>query len=159
MVHFCAAAPVHIPAAVDSIATVGRDGTLQVIQGLVRPEDMPKPAEAADGGDTDSGTDSGRIAGPTMSTPMQLPKDREAEARKEGDVGIGLGDDLRSIRIALVKAHLAGDFEAAFDLMVFQLVRAVFALGYTGSPTASRTTFCRCGHGTPSYRNRPAYSR
>ena len=124
------------------IATIGRDGTLQVIQGLVKPEDMPKPAEAADagtgtqsadGGDTDTGTDTGRIAGPAMSTPMQLPKDREAEARKEAGVGIGLGDDLRSIRTALVKAHLANDFEAAFDLMVFQLVRAVFAQGYTGS--------------------------
>ena len=124
------------------IATIGRDGTLQVIQGLVKPEDMPKPAEAADagtntrsanGGDTDTGADAGRIAGPAMSTPMQLPKDREAEARKEAGVGIGLGDDLRSIRTALVKAHLAGDFEAAFDLMVFQLVRAVFAQGCTGS--------------------------
>ena len=124
------------------IATIGRDGTLQVIQGLVKPEDIPKPAEAADadtntqsanGGDTDTGSDSGRIAGPAMSTPMQLPKDREAEARKEAGVGIGLGDDLRSIRTALVKAHLANDFEAAFDLMVFQLVRAVFAQGYTGS--------------------------
>ena len=95
------------------IATIGRDGTLQVIQGLVKPEYMPKPAEAesagtgtgsADGDDTDSGTDSGRIAGPAMSTPVQLPKDREAEARKEAGVGIGLGDDLRSIRTALVKA-------------------------------------------------------
>ena len=27
------------------IATIGRDGSLQVIQGLVKPEDMPKPAE------------------------------------------------------------------------------------------------------------------
>ena len=132
------------------IATIGRDGTLQVIQGLVKPEDMPKPAEAADadtntqsanGGDTDTGADSGRIAGPAMSTPMQLPKDREAEARKEAGVGIGLGDDLRSIRTALVKAHLANDFEAAFDLMVFQLVRAVFAQGYTGSSHALDIAF------------------
>ena len=124
------------------IATIGRDGTLQVIQGLVKPEDMPKPAEAADagtntrsanGGDTDTGTDAGRIAGPAMSTPAQPPKEREAEARKEAGVGIGLADDLRSVRTALVKAHLAEDFEAAFDLMVFQLVRAVFAKGYTAS--------------------------
>ena len=124
------------------IATIGRDGTLHVIQGLVKPEDMPKPAQTADagtgtgsanGGDTDTGADTDRIAGPAMSTPMQLPKDREAEARKEAGVGIGLGDDLRSIRTALVKAHLANDFEAAFDLMVFQLVRAVFAQGYTAS--------------------------
>ena len=132
------------------IATIGRDGSLQVIQGLVRPEDMPKPAEAADactgtgsadGGDTDTGSDSGRIAEPAMSTAMQLPKDREAEARKDAGVGIGLADDLRSIRTALVKARLAGDFEAAFDLMMFQLVRAVFAQGYTGSRHALDIAF------------------
>ena len=124
------------------IASIGRDGSLQVIDGLVKPEDMPKPAEpdaagadtqSADGGDNDTGTESGRIAGPALSTPMQPPKDREAEARKEAGVGIGLADDLRSIRTALVKAHLAEDFEAAFDLTVFQLVRAVFARGYTAS--------------------------
>ena len=54
-------------------------------------------------------------------------------ARAEAGVGIGLSDDLRAIRTALVKAHLANDFEAAFDLVVFQLVRAVFARGYTAS--------------------------
>ena len=126
------------------IATIGRDGSLQVIQGLVKPEDMPKPPESdaaatnaqdagSAGGDNDVGTDAGRIAGPAMSTPMQQPKDREAEARKDAGVGIGLADDLRSVRTALVKAHLAEDFEAAFDLMVFQLVRAVFAKSYTAS--------------------------
>ena len=66
-----------------------------------------------------TGTDTGRIAGPAMSAPMTLPKDREAEARKEAGVGIGLADDIRSVRTALVKAKLAGDFEAAFDLMLF----------------------------------------
>ena len=123
------------------IATIGRDGSLQVIQGLVKPEDMPKETgDAADAqdagsavGDNDGDTDAGRIAGPAMSTSMQPPKDREAEARKDAGVGIGLADDLRSIRTALVKAHLAEDFEAAFDLTVFQLVRAVFARGYTAS--------------------------
>ena len=126
------------------IATIARDGTLQVIDGLVRPEDMPKETAAepdsaqtgaGDGGSADTagietGTDAGRIAGPAMSAPMTLPKDREAEARKEAGVGIGLADDLRSIRTALVKARLAGDFEAAFDLMLFQLGRSVFTDGY-----------------------------
>ena len=127
------------------IATIGRDGTLQVVHGLVRPEDMPKEPEAAgntgarsgDGNDGDghtaeagTGTDAGRISGPAVSGPMNLPKDREAEARKEAGVGIGLADDLRSIRTALVKAKLAGDFEAAFDLMLFQLGRSVFTDGY-----------------------------
>ena len=129
------------------IATIGRDGTLQVIHGLVRPEDMPKDAAAAgedgagtghgnggvgtaDGHTAEIGAASDRISGPAMSAPMNLPKDREAEARKEAGVGIGLADDLRSIRTALVKAKLAGDFEAAFDLMLFQMVRSVFTDGY-----------------------------
>ena len=125
------------------IATIGRDGTLQVIDGLVAPEDMPKEtpagsdgagtgADNADGhtAEVGAGTDPGRISGPAVSGPMNLPKDREAEARKEAGVGIGLADDLRSIRTALVKAKLTGDFEAAFDLMLFQLGRSVFTDGY-----------------------------
>ena len=125
------------------IATIARDGSLQVIDGLVRPEDMPKEtaaesgaarngADSAGGHTADAGTgaDTGRIAGPAMSGAMNLPKDREAEARKEAGVGIGLADDIRSVRTALVKAKLAGDFEAAFDLMLFQLGRSVFTDGY-----------------------------
>ena len=120
------------------IATIGRDGTLQVIQGLVKPEDMPKESGAdANGQDADAGNDatpdSGRVDGPAITTPIASPVDPRAKAREEAGVGIGLADDLRAIRTALIKAHLAGDFEAAFDLVVFQLVRAVFARGYTGS--------------------------
>ena len=61
---------------------------------------------------------------------MAPPKDREAEARKEAGVGIGLADDLRHVRTALVKAYLAGEFQAAFDLMLFQMGRSVFTFGY-----------------------------
>ena len=122
------------------IAAVGRDGTLQVIQGLVKPEDMPKEpaAEATNAQDTgaattDGGTATGRVDVPAISTPLASPVDPRAKARQEAGVGIGLSDDLRAVRTALIKAHLAQDFEAAFDLMVFQLVRAVFARGYTAS--------------------------
>ena len=127
------------------IVTVGHDGTLQVIQGLVKPEDMPKPEETAEAGSAAANghdrnaTTHGvhtvghgvHTAGTSVSTPMAPPRDSEAEARKEAGVGIGLADDLRHIRTALVKAHLAGDFEAAFDLALFQLGRSVFTTGYT----------------------------
>ncbi len=119
------------------IVTVGQDGAMQVVQGLVKPEDMPKPAEtddtaeaAANGHDSGTPTHRVHVPGQSVSVPMAPPKDREAEARKEAGVGIGLADDLRSIRAALVKAKLAGDFEAAFDLALFQMGRAVFAPGY-----------------------------
>ena len=120
------------------IATIGRDGTLQVIQGLVKPEDMPKDTGAATNGhDADAGDDSasesGRVDGPAITTPLASPPDPRAKARADAGVGIGLADDLRAIRTALVKVHLANDFEAAFDLVVFQMVRAVFARGYTTS--------------------------
>ncbi len=115
------------------IATIAWNGELQVIGGLVRPEDMPKAGDSGDGpaadagdGDGDDATGSVRFHGPAISGPIASPADPQAEARKQAGVGIGLADDLRSIRTALVKAHLGNDFEAAFDLMLFQLGRAVF---------------------------------
>ena len=121
------------------IVTIGQDGALQVIAGLVKPEDMPKPAEsdasgaaAGNGHDPDAAPHGAHVHVPSMSPPMAPPKDREAEARKEAGVGIGLADDLRSIRTALVKTYLAGDFEAAFDLLLFQMGRSVFTFGYKG---------------------------
>ena len=119
------------------IATIGRDGQLQVIAGLVKPEDMPKPDESGDAAaQAGNGHDPGapghavHTTGPSVAQPVAGPRDRDAEARKEAGVGIGLADDQRSIRTALVKAYLAGDFEASFDLMLFQMGRAVFAPGY-----------------------------
>ncbi len=120
-----------------AIATIGWNGELEVIRGLVRPEDMPKPADSGDSatgdpgdGDSDDATGADRFQRPAISAPVASPADPQAEARKDAGVGIGLADDLCSIRTALVKAHLGNDFEAAFDLMLFQLGRAVFTHGY-----------------------------
>ena len=117
------------------IATVGNDGELKLIQGLVRPEDMParEAGEAGAGGHDDTGDEENTISGidaPTFVAPLASPGDAEAEARKEAGVGIGLADDLRAIRTAIVKSQLACDFEAAFDLLLFQLARSVFTSGY-----------------------------
>ena len=120
------------------LVTVGHDGALQGIQGLVKPEDMPKETGTGDTGNaTDDASEpdaTGRqtqVAGPTGSTPMAPPRDRDSEARKEAGVGIGLADDLRHIWTALIEAYLAGDFAAAFDLLLFQMGRSVFTFGYT----------------------------
>ena len=119
------------------IATVGNDGELKLIQGLVRPEDMParesndtNMAGPDDTGDGESASSS--IEAPTRAAPLASPGNAEAEARKEAGVGIGLADDLRAIRTAIVKSQLACDFEAAFDLLLFQLARSVFTPGYHG---------------------------
>ena len=129
------------------IVTVGNDGEIQVVNGLVKPEDMPAKNTAAAQPSGDDGVSGAHDAGagiqvpgtsvpgtsvPSMTGPV-LPHarpDPEAEARKEAGVGIGLADDLRAIRTTLVKAYLAEDFAAAFDLALFQMGRAVFTPGY-----------------------------
>ena len=70
-----------------------------------------------------------RIQPPALSRSDPVP-DPAAQARKRTGIGIGLGDDLRAIRTSLIKAHLAQDFSAAFDLSLFQMARAVFRTGY-----------------------------
>ena len=127
------------------IATIGNDGELKLIQGLVRPEDMPAreagDADAAGQDDTGDGESaSSGIEAPTFVAPLASPGDAEAEARKEAGVGIGLADDLRAIRTAIVKSQLACDFEAAFDLLLFQLARSVFTSGYHDDALDIRAT-------------------
>ena len=117
------------------IATIGNDGEFKLIQGLVRPEDMPahasEDADAARQDDTGDGESAkSGIEAPTLAAPLAFFSDAEAEARKEAGVGIGLADDLRAIRTAIVKSQLACDFYAAFDLLLFQLARSVFTIGY-----------------------------
>ena len=123
------------------IVTLGDEGTMAVVRGLVRPEDVPaQPAAPASGaGDAAAGEASqANAAGPDprVSAPARTPPpaDPEAEARKAAGVGIGLADDLRAIRTAHVKAQLACRFDAAFDLLLFHLARSVFGKGeYDGA--------------------------
>ena len=99
--------------------------------------------DAAAAGHDDTGDEENTISGidaPTFVAPLASPGDAEAEARKEAGVGIGLADDLRAIRTAIVKSQLACDFEAAFDLLLFQLARSVFTNGYHDAALDIRAT-------------------
>ena len=124
------------------IVTVANSGEIKLIQGLVRPEDIPadipahEPGDGTTAGDGATCNDTGNgdnagsaIEAPAISGGARGTVDAEAEARKAAGVGIGLADDLRAIRTAIVKSHLASDFAAAFDLLVFQLARSVFTTG------------------------------
>ena len=77
----------------DCIATVSSEGRLKLVQGLVRPEDMPAkdPGGANAAEQDDSGGDEAGVAGvqaPAISGPAMPPArpDEEAEARKEAGV-------------------------------------------------------------------------
>ena len=135
------------------LVTIGDDGAMAVVRGLVRPEDVPAAtAVPADGagphgtGGPSGGAERANAArpDPRVSAPARTPApaDPEAEARKAAGVGAGLADDLRAIRTAHVKAQLACRFEAAFDLLLFHLARSVFGKGvYDGAlDVAARPT-------------------
>ena len=94
------------------LITIGPDGLLRVLQGMIDPADR---AIVADGVDP---------AGPDAAT--ETPKGRGFSQ--------ALIDDLKAHRLQIAKAHLAQDFAVAFDLALFTLCRAVLGFGYTVSP-------------------------
>ena len=107
------------------ILTIHHDATLRTISGLIRPGDKQAIEAAATSGDD---APAGFHLPPGAShRPAANP---EAEARKAAGLGNALCDDLRAIRTTIIKTHLAADFEAAFDLLLFQLARGVFTYGY-----------------------------
>ncbi len=121
------------------IVTIDRDGALRTLTGLVHPDDMPEePEEDTASTGTPPGPDPDRYRAPADRSP-----DPHAAARKAAGIGIGLADDMRAIRTTTVKAHLQKDFEAAFDLLAFQMARAVFAQGYNYQPTSLDISFSR----------------
>ena len=112
------------------IATVGNDGELKLIQGLVRPEDMP----ARESGDADAArtrrycrwtrrTPSPASMRPHSWLPSLLPAMRKPRRARNRASASDWPTILRAIRTAIVKSQLACDFEAAFDLLLFQLAR------------------------------------
>ena len=126
-------------AAAGCIVTVGSDGEMKVLQGLVKPEDMPARQGVNGSTDAGAGASGARAAAPggggegrsvVAPTLPPAPVDPAAAACKEAGVGISLADDLRALRTAIVKAHLECDFEAAFDLHLFEMARDVFGKGY-----------------------------
>lgn len=133
------------------IATIDRDGTLKVIQGLVRAGDIPEQKADGQTNGTEKtaamelpdagGNNTPSIVPPAASALSTGYTDPVTKARQEAGVGIGLADDLRAIRAGIVKAHLAKNFEAAFDLVVFQAAMSVFDHHYTSDRSALDIAF------------------
>ena len=110
------------------ILTIHHDATLRTIKGLIRPSDKQAIEAAATSA---SGEDNAPAGFHLPACNARLPvANPEAEARKAAGLGNALCDDLRAIRTTIIKTHLAADFEAAFDLLLFQLARGVFTHGY-----------------------------
>ncbi len=89
------------------VVTIDYSGKSKVIEGLVRPGDAPK---------VEGGRDSGGY------------KDAQTVAREKAGYSKKHMDAMRDERTRIVRSHLSGAFTEAFDLLLFQMAREVFAV-------------------------------
>ena len=88
------------------VVTIDYNGRLSLYEGLVRREDMPKA--------------SSRVSDKSAW------RDPEKKAREQAGYSKKLMDDMRVERTKIVRSHLSGSFNEAFDLMLFQIAKEVF---------------------------------
>jgi ParB family chromosome partitioning protein len=114
------------------VLTIGHDGALRVEKGLVRPEDIPSapvPDDTrADAGDAHFPARP-HVTPPTSSSPVPT-SDPAATLRKADGISASLADDLRATRQHILRAHLAADFEVAFDAMLYALCEQALGRSY-----------------------------
>ncbi len=126
------------------LVTIDQFNGLSVQAGLVRAADagdVPKPEPAAGATGENAGEPDGGAAPDRYTPPVkrQAAKNPETEAVKSAGLSNTLAEELRLIRNALVKAHLANDFEAAFDLTAYEMSVSVFGAHIYGARPLAMT--------------------
>lgn len=125
------------------IVSLGYQGEIKVEAGLVKPEHIPStaPTEADETDGTDEAAETDRVTAVRIEAPRAsgggtaaAALDPAAARRKENGLSAALADDLRAIRHQVLQAHLAGDFETAFDLNLYSMCQHVFVTGYRAKP-------------------------
>jgi len=110
------------------VVTISHAGEVTLHEGLVRPEDIPEVAKTNDASSKDE-TDDDADTGPSIELPQAMrqatstPLDATAAARKEQGIPQALADDLRATRHQILQAHLAADYDTAFDVMLYAMAR------------------------------------
>ena len=114
------------------VVTIGHDGTLRVEKGLVRPEDIPVAAEQTEDpadGDAEIAVTRPNVTPPKSSAPVPI-SDPATTLRKVDGISASLADDLRASRQHILRAHLAADYDVAFDAMLYALCEQALSRSY-----------------------------
>tara|TARA_R110000851_G_scaffold333445_1_gene513226 strand:- start:45914 stop:48046 length:2133 start_codon:yes stop_codon:yes gene_type:complete len=140
------------------IVSISHNGEPRLETGLVRPEDLPEPeATPSDqpGDESVSDNEDAVSAGPNIELPQAMqrsdvPINATDSARKEQGIPRALADDLRATRHQIIRAHMAADYDTAYDAMLYAMVISVLGNYRSQSPldlslrpattTASRET-------------------
>ncbi|WP_299305496.1 ParB/RepB/Spo0J family partition protein [uncultured Litoreibacter sp.] len=114
------------------VVTIGHDGALRVEKGLVRPEDIPVAAEQTEDpadGDAEIAVTLPNVTPPTSSAPVPV-SDPATTLRKADGISASLADDLRASRQHILRAHMAADYDVAFDAMLYALCEQALSRSY-----------------------------
>jgi ParB family transcriptional regulator, chromosome partitioning protein len=121
------------------IVTIGESGEFCLHQGLVDPSSIRSTADA-DEFDALNGDDDDEPFTPAGDDEDDNPGSRPSSAgaeqalRKECGFSQQLVDDLKAHRLQITRAHLAADFEVAFDLALYSLCVDLFDQRYRSHP-------------------------
>jgi ParB family chromosome partitioning protein len=107
------------------IVTIGHNGDFQLYEGLI-----PRDEVVGEGAGHD-GEEPGELP---SDEPAGEPLSGEQAVRKAHGFSQGLIDDLKAHRLQITKAHLAENFETAFDVALYSLCIDVLHLGYRANP-------------------------
>jgi ParB family transcriptional regulator, chromosome partitioning protein len=132
------------------IVTIGHDGDFQVYEGLIPREEL------SGDGDGVAGEEPG---GPLSDDPAAVPPSGEQAVRKAHGFSQALIDDLKAHRLQITKAHLAGDFETAFDVSLYSLCIGVLHLGYRANPLDLRAVQTHADSSLGDLKDTPAAER
>lgn len=110
-------------------------GALKIEAGLVRPEDIPaSPEDSADGSESDEPMEDAIVVKTLPASMARAAATDDSDEASEPGLSQALTEELRNTRNQIMKAHLAADFAAAFDLMVYTLARRALGSGYYDAP-------------------------
>jgi len=104
------------------IVTIGDDGRFQLHQGLIDRSTMPAPDADTGNADDPSDADFDDDFGPERSSDdedegaLRSSSETELALRKELGFSQSLVDDLKAHRLQITRAHLAANYDVAFDL-------------------------------------------
>ena len=114
------------------VVTIGQNGMLRIEKGLVRPEDIPLPPEQGEVASEDVDGDTPpqpQVTAPTSSAPVPT-SDPATTLRKAEGISHSLAEDLRATRQHILRAHLAADYDVAFDAILFSLCEQALSHSY-----------------------------
>ena len=132
------------------IVTFDKEGRFNIHDGLVRPEDSPERSEVDE--------PTSRPQSQTAIAPKKEPTADETFSRETG-IRVTMSADLRARRIQIAQAHLASNYQVAFDATLYSLCIDAFSVEGQPDPLNIHASTVRLSSSVSDLKENPATER